>query len=145
MKYTSVLKEDHESLRELMKQMKSSRLSDKKKDQAFKLFVDLLTAHTAAEEKSLYDVRINNEWLRPDILEGLQEHRIAEELIAKIKRTKNRELKDAKMKVLCDYVEHHLDEEEEELFPHFEKTISATQSKKLQQQYIEIKEQTQRL
>ena len=145
MKYTSLLIEDHESLRKLMKKMKSARTSPAKKDTAFVEFVDLLTAHTEAEEKSLYNVRKNNEWLRPDILEGLQEHRIAEELIAKIKRTKNQEFKEAKMKVLCDYVEHHLDEEEEDLFPHFEKTISRVQSKKLQEMYLEIKEETQRL
>ena len=143
MKYTNLLILDHEALRALMKKMKSARISDKKKNEAFELFVDLLQSHTEAEEKSLYNVRKENEWLRGDILEGLQEHRVAEELITKIRRTKNKELREAKMKVLCDYTEHHLKEEEEELFPHFEKTISKHQSIALQDQYLEIRTLTQ--
>jgi hemerythrin-like domain-containing protein len=144
LKYTSVLIEDHEALRKLMKQVKSARLSAAKKATALVLFFDLLDSHTKAEEQSLYKVRKGNEWLRPDILEGLQEHRIAEELMVKIKRTKKPDLKEAKIKVLCDYVKHHLDEEEEKLFPHFEKTISAAQSKKLQKMYLTIRENTQK-
>ena len=143
MKYTSMLILDHEALRDLMHRMKSSRLSEKKKNEAFLLFVDLLQSHTEAEEKSLYSIRKKNAWVRPDILEGLQEHRVAEELIEKIKRTKNKEIREAKTKVLCDYVEHHLDEEEETLFPHFEKTISNQQSKDLQDLYLEIRTLTQ--
>jgi hemerythrin-like domain-containing protein len=144
MKYTTVLIRDHESLRKLMKRIKSSRFSESQKEDAYAQFVDLLESHTVAEEKALYNLRKENEWLRPDILEGLQEHRIAEELIEKIKRTANKELRDAKKKVLCDYVEHHLDEEEEELFPHFEKTISKTQSKELQDLYLELRLETQK-
>lgn len=143
MKYTNMLILDHEALRDLMHRMKSSRLSEKKKNEAFLLFVDLLQSHTEAEEKSLYSIRKKNAWVRPDILEGLQEHRVAEELIEKIKRTKNKEIREAKTKVLCDYVEHHLDEEEETLFPHFEKTISNQQSKDLQDMYLEIRTLTQ--
>ena len=144
MKYTNVLIEDHVALRKLMKQVKSSRLAPAKKEKALLLFFDLLDSHTEAEEMSLYKVRKENEWLRPDILEGLQEHRIAEELMVKIKRTKNPDLRQAKIKVLCDYVKHHLDEEEEKLFPHFEKTISAAQSKKLQKMYLSIRQKTQK-
>lgn len=144
MKYTSVLIQDHEALKKLMKQVKSSRLAPAKKEKALVLFFDLLDSHTVAEETSLYKVRKGNEWLRPDILEGLQEHRIAEELMVKIKRTRNPELRQAKIKVLCDYVKHHLKEEEEKLFPHFEKTISAAQSKKLQKEYLAIRAKTQK-
>ena len=144
MKYTNVLIEDHEALRKLMKQIKSARLSPKKKANAYDLFVDLLESHTLAEEQSLYKIRKENAWLRPDILEGLQEHRIAEDLMAKIQRTRNPDLQEAKKKVLCDYVEHHLKEEEEDLFPHFEKTISAHQSRALQDLYLQIRLETQK-
>ncbi|MBC7371705.1 MAG: hemerythrin domain-containing protein [Bdellovibrionaceae bacterium] len=143
MKYSDVLIEDHEALRKLMKQIKSARLSPKKKAIAYDLFVDLLESHTKAEEQSLYRIRKENNWLRPDILEGLQEHRIADELLEKIKRTKNPDLQEAKKKVLCDYVEHHLKEEEEDLFPHFEKTISKHQSQELQDLYLQIRLETQ--
>lgn len=143
MKYTHVLKKDHEALRRLMKKMKSERLADEKREQALYEFIDLLQSHTAAEEKTLYKVRKENDWLRGDILEGMQEHRSAEELIEKIKRTENPEIRNAKIKVLCDYTEHHLDEEEESLFPHFEKTISANQSMDLQVEYIQIRGETQ--
>lgn len=144
MKYTSVLIQDHESLRTLMDQMKSVRLDDEKREAALTDFIDLLESHTKAEEETLYKVRKENEWLKGDILEGLQEHRAGEELIEKIKRTTNRELRDAKIKVLCDYTQHHLDEEEEKLFPHFEKTISENQSVDLQVEYIKIRGETQK-
>jgi hemerythrin superfamily protein len=143
MKYTEVLKKDHEALKTLMEKMKSARLAVEKREQAFDEFVDLLTSHTKAEEKTLYQIRENNDWLRPDILEGLEEHRSAEGLIDEIKHTHVRDKRDAKMKVLCDYVKHHLDEEEEGLFPHFEKTISSQQSEELQVQYVQIRGETQ--
>ncbi|RYZ82547.1 MAG: hypothetical protein EOP04_21820 [Proteobacteria bacterium] len=143
MKYSNVLIQDHEALRKLMKQIKSARLAPKKKELAYELFCDLLKSHTVAEEQSLYRVRKQNNWLRPDIMEGLQEHRIADELMEKISRTKNPDIQEAKKKVLCDYVEHHLKEEEEDLFPHFEKTISKHQSRELQDLYLKIRLETQ--
>jgi hemerythrin-like domain-containing protein len=142
-KYTTILIEDHSALRDLMEKLKSSRLEDEKREEALALFIDLLKSHTVAEEKTLYNVRINNEWLRPDILEGLQEHREAEELIVKISHTTERDHRDAKIKVLCDYVKHHLDEEEETLFPHFEKTISDHQAEELAIEYVRIRGETQ--
>ncbi len=83
-----------------------------------------LTIHTQMEEEILYPaartVLIQDE----DIVdEAYVEHAGARTLIAQIKTmTTDQPLYDAKVKVLGEYVDHHVREEETEFFPKLRKT-----------------------
>lgn len=77
-----------------------------------------LTAHTRLEEELFYP------WLREnlgemDLLEeALVEHASAKDLIAQLEgETDVDDAYDAKVKVLGEYVRHHVQEEENEIFP----------------------------
>src|SRR4030095_4431088 len=77
-----------------------------------------LTIHTQIEEEIFYPAA--HEWLKePDLIdEATVEHATAKELIAQIKSMKGSEpLYDAKVKVLSAYIDHHVKEEETEIFP----------------------------
>ena len=78
----------------------------------------MLTVHATTEEEIFYPAAreaIDDE----DLLDEAEvEHGSAKELIAQIEAsTPDEPLYDAKVKVLGEYVEHHVKEEEGELFP----------------------------
>lgn len=92
--------------------------SDAKKLDLFNKINIALKAHTQVEEEIFYpDARraINDE----DLLdEAVVEHQAAKQLMAEIEVMKpGDDLYDAKVKVLSEEIEHHVKEEEEELFP----------------------------
>jgi hemerythrin superfamily protein len=83
-----------------------------------------LTLHTQVEEELLYPAA--REVLPGDediVDEAYVEHASAKSLVAQIKTmTSDQPLFDAKVKVLGEYVDHHVKEEEDELFPRLRKT-----------------------
>jgi hemerythrin superfamily protein len=82
----------------------------------------MLTVHAATEEEIFYPAArdaIDDE----DLLDEAEvEHGSAKELIAQIESaTPTEPLYDAKVKVLGEYIQHHVKEEEGELFPKVKK------------------------
>ena len=78
----------------------------------------MLTVHTKIEEEIFYPAA-REAGLDVDMLdEALIEHASAKELIAQIQAGKpGDEFFDTKVKVLSDYIEHHVIEEHTEMFP----------------------------
>lgn len=89
------------------------------------LFTEIATklkGHTAAEEQVLYPA--GKEVDEGLMLEAYEEHAVAKKLIQTIERTRvNDETFMAKVTVLKEMIEHHVEEEEEEFFPKLEKAF----------------------
>lgn len=83
-----------------------------------------LTLHTQVEEEILYPAARNVLTKDEDIVdEAYVEHAGAKTLIAQIKTmTSDQPMFDAKVKVLGEYIDHHVREEENEFFPKLRKT-----------------------
>ena len=83
-----------------------------------------LTLHTQMEEEILYPAAREVLPRDEDIVdEAYVEHAGARALIAQIKTmTSDQPLYDAKLKVLGEYIDHHIREEETEFFPRLRKT-----------------------
>jgi len=83
-----------------------------------------LTVHTQVEEEILYPAARQVLTRDEDIVdEAYVEHAGAKSLIAQIKTmTSDQPLFDAKVKVLGEYIDHHVKEEETEFFPKLRKT-----------------------
>ncbi len=83
-----------------------------------------LTLHTQMEEEILYPAAREVLTQDEDIVdEAYVEHAGARALIAQVKTmTTDQPLYDAKLKVLGEYVDHHVREEETEFFPKLRKT-----------------------
>jgi hemerythrin superfamily protein len=81
--------------------------------------IEELTVHMAAEEVVLYEaVKERSDEISDDVGEGYEEHHVAKMLIGEIGDLKPGSDKwEAKLTVLIESVEHHVDEEERELFP----------------------------
>lgn len=78
-----------------------------------------LIMHTAIEEEIFYPALRDTSKEMEDMLdEAFVEHASAKDLIAQVQEMDpGDDLYDAKVKVLGEYIDHHVEEEEEEMFP----------------------------
>lgn len=84
---------------------------------AFRRIADMLAIHTAIEEHHLYPA-VKDRQTEDLLRESLEEHLSAKRIIADLlDLSVSDENFDAKIKVLQEQVEHHVEEEEGELFP----------------------------
>ena len=84
---------------------------------------DMLTVHAAIEEEVFYPAARKATGDDDLLNEAQVEHNAAKELIAQIKAMEpDDDLYDAKVKVLGEQIDHHVEEEEGELFPEAKKS-----------------------
>ena len=90
-----------------------------------------LTLHTQLEEEIIYPAFREKLSDEKDLLnEAKVEHDSAKVLIKEIQQMQaDEELFDAKVKVLSEYIEHHVKEEEDEMFPLLQKSDVDTRRK----------------
>lgn len=122
-----LLMRQHEEFRGRIKEFRdlSSRPSKRKADLVRELSVDLVK-HSMIEEQIFYPaVRNEIDGLADKIDEDLEEHHVVDVLLAELdSMTPDDERFDAKVTVLIENTEHHLEEEEDELFPQVRKRMS---------------------
>jgi hypothetical protein len=118
----ALLKADHQLVQGLFDQYEKARTEDRKATLAEQICREL-TVHAQIEEEIFYPAAraaIREEDL---IDEATVEHASAKDLIAQIESGEpGDELFDAKVKVLGEYIKHHVKEEHNELFPQVRKT-----------------------
>jgi hemerythrin superfamily protein len=92
-----------------------------------------LTVHAQIEEQIFYPrVRRAGKEEKDEVLEGIEEHQLIKELVAELEgMSAEEESFDAKVKVLKEQVEHHVEEEEGQMFPHVRKAIQQDELVKL--------------
>lgn len=118
-----MLIDDHREVQAMFKAFKSAK-DDAKKNEIVQGACMALTAHAEIEEKHFYPyLRDADPKTFGDLLdEAKVEHGSAKDLIAQLKRMQpGDDLYDARFTVLGEFTNHHIKEEEDELFP---KTIS---------------------
>ena len=118
-----MLKDDHDKVKALFEKFENARGDENKKSELAQTICKELTVHTQLEEEIFYPAAraaIDDE----DVMnEALVEHGSAKKLIAEIERmSPDEDLFDAKVKVLCEFVNHHIREEQNEMFPQVRKT-----------------------
>lgn len=134
-----VILEDHKPLKELIKVMKDSDSEIALRKAAFQEFAPLLIAHAKPEEETLYVYMKGNKELREEGFEGDVEHQLADQLLEECKRTTDDDLLGARIKVLAELVEHHIEEEEEELLPDFKKNSDEAERIQLGNRFFGLK------
>lgn len=138
MKATALLEKQHAHVRSLFK-----RLEGKPKDIAALLddLASSLAAHMAIEQELFYpEVRELKEDL---VLESFEEHALAEIALKRLLATDPEDASfKARVVATKELIEHHVKEEEEELFPKVEKAIEAERltqlGKQMKQRFDEV-------
>jgi hemerythrin superfamily protein len=112
----SDLMADHRAVEKLFKQFEEAGEGEKQKI-ALQICREL-TIHAQLEEETIYPM--SREFLDDEeiVNEAIVEHASAKELIAQIEGMQaSDEMFDAKVKVLQEMIEHHVEEEETQYFP----------------------------
>ena len=125
-----LLKQDHREVEQLFKKIeKSSESARKTREKTFKQLAQELTAHTAVEERIVYPRLKEIKGLKDTVNEGFEEHHVAKQLLEELNElpSDNEQWK-AKLSVLKEIVQHHVQEEEKELFPKAQKALDKKES-----------------
>lgn len=118
----SLLKADHANVKDLFEQFEAARTA-KQKVKLAQTICHELTVHTTIEEEIFYPAA--REALAEDGMldEAAVEHQTAKDLIEQIENGQpGEDMWEAKVKVLSEYINHHVEEEEKEMFPQVKKT-----------------------
>ena len=117
MKATDLLKQQHRTVEALFAKIEAGE------PEALKDLASALAAHMAIEHEFFYPESRDVD--EDAVLEAFEEHSIAETALKRALATEpDDESFDARVKVLKELIEHHVEEEEGELFPEVEKEIS---------------------
>ena len=118
---TVLLMRDHNEVSKLFKQYKAlseSKAEGSDRQALAEQICDMLTVHATAEEEIFYPAAREAN-VESDLLDEAEvEHASAKDLIAQIRALgPDDDLYDAKVTVLGEYIDHHVKEEENEMFP----------------------------
>jgi hypothetical protein len=113
-----MLERDHRRFEELFaKGEKTTARSTSGRPALLALLKAELIAHELVEEKVLYPALKPHGEAREIVLEGYQEHHVADVLVRELERlSPDDERWGAKFKVLKENIEHHIEEEESDMF-----------------------------
>lgn len=134
-----IILEDHKPLKQLIAVMKDDEQPHSERFEAFEAFAPLLVAHAKPEEEVLYTYMKEKSDLKEIACEGDVEHSLADQLVEMAKRETDKDTKAAQIKVLAELVEHHIEEEEEDLLPEFRKETDREARIKMGDAFLELK------
>lgn len=113
----ALLKADHKAVSELFAEYEKARSSSRKKALIAEI-CSALSVHAQIEEEIFYPAvkaALKDKLLVP---EATVEHASLKDLIAQIEAVEpDTEMVEARIKVLSEYVKHHVKEEQDEMFP----------------------------
>jgi hemerythrin superfamily protein len=117
----ALLKDDHQAVARLFKEFEDAKGEGRKEKLARRICLEL-SIHTKIEEEIFYPAcegKVDEDLLK----EAFVEHDAAKLLIAEIEagNGESDDFFDAKVQVLSEEIEHHVQEEEKELFPQVRK------------------------
>lgn len=118
MQILQLLKKDHDEVKSQLKQLVGTTgRASKKRDQLFAKIKTALQAHSHAEDRVFYQPLMEHDEAEDAVMKAEVEHKIVEGLLAELEREPKGDARWlAKCTVLMELVEHHVKEEEREMF-----------------------------
>jgi hemerythrin superfamily protein len=133
-----LLKNDHKEVKELFEKILKERKIDTEKIDKLCL---KLTIHMELEEKLFYPVLKEYKKTEEMAEEAFLEHAEAKKLVRSLKKD---DLEDTELKVKCEMlklaIEHHVQEEEGELFPKANQVLSKEQIRSIGEEFSRQKQ-----
>lgn len=128
----SILKSDHDLHRKMLQKIAETVGDTPERHDLFEAFRVEVTAHAAAEEQSLYATMLGDPELQEDGRHSVAEHKEIDDLLGELQET---DMSSGawltKFKEMRHRYEHHIEEEEEEMFPAAQKEFSKAKSEEL--------------
>ena len=113
-----LLKDDHEKVKKLLEQGESTtERGEKTRTELLAKLTDELTIHERIEEEIFYPALKEHPKAKEIVLEGYEEHHVVDTIMGELQATPvSDETWGAKFKVAKENIEHHIEEEEGEMF-----------------------------
>lgn len=129
------LHNEHQKIQQTLSKINEGSLESR--NQLFNELKINLLPHMEAEEKAFYPVLVNNEDVHQSALEAIEEHHISKILFSEIQNSDpNSDVWLAKCKVLKDLLDHHIEEEEEEIFELTKESIPEQKINQIYNNYL---------
>jgi hypothetical protein len=126
------LKADHDRHRDMLARLAQTSGDSAERRELFEAFRVEVSAHAAAEEESLYATMLADPDLRDDARHSVSEHKEIDDFLGELLET---EMSSSgwlvKFKEMRHRYEHHIDEEEEEMFPAAAKDLPQAEQDRL--------------
>lgn len=137
-----MIKNDHKQIGAILDRLcDTTEAAVKTREELFPKLSELLLTHSKAEEKALYQTIENEEKTHDLVLESFEEHSLIENLLTDMAAMDvSDEHWTAKLSVLKENVEHHVDEEESELLPMVKKMYTAEELEEMADEFEQYKE-----
>jgi len=127
----SILKSDHDLHRAMLAKIAMTKDHGDERRNLFDAFRIEVTAHAAAEEQSLYANMLADPSLQEEGRHSVAEHKAIDDMLGELQKMDADE--DAwlsQFKELRHRYEHHIDEEEEDMFPAAEDAFDGAKAQK---------------
>jgi hemerythrin superfamily protein len=136
-----LLHKDHMVVKDLFSKLEKT--DENQADKREKLFATLqkeLTIHALAEEKLFYRKSAKERDTREITLEAIEEHKVMKHLLKELaSNQKGTEQWAAKLSVLMENTDHHVKEEEENLFKKCKKVFSKEEAEEIGKEILAMK------
>ena len=118
MKATDLLKKQHRHVKGLFKQVEKTEDSRGRRD-LMEQIAHALKVHTQLEEEVFYPAvaELGSQKAQEMVMEAIEEHHVVDLVLAELPKVDPEDERfEAKMTVLKELIEHHVEEEESEMF-----------------------------
>jgi hemerythrin superfamily protein len=141
MNIIEMLKQDHQEASAMMDRIESADAGDASVMTTFNQLKEALTLHTQIEETIFYPALRNNDETQDQIEESFEEHQEVKDLLSEMSgmQAGSDEFMSL-MGDLRDAVEHHVEEEENELFPQAQQILGDSRLQEMGQQMMQMKQ-----
>jgi hypothetical protein len=126
------LKQDHDRHRDMLAKLDETKGDSEERRALFEAFRVEVTAHAAAEEESLYATMLAKPDLREDAQHSVSEHKEIDDFLEELDEmdfSSSGWL--TRFRAMRHRYEHHIDEEEEEMFPDAAKKLTDAEEARL--------------
>jgi hypothetical protein len=141
-----LLKQDHDKVKKLLEEGESTtERAVKTREELFAKIKGELKVHEAIEEEVLYPALKEHAETKDIVLEAYEEHHVVDVILGELERTPvDDETWAAKFTVMKENLEHHIEEEEDEMFKQARQVMDESELGELGDRMASRKEQLSR-
>jgi len=137
----SLLKADHDKVKKLLADgEETTERAEVGRTELFATLKEEMLIHERIEEEIFYPALKQHPKAKEIVLEGFEEHHVVDEIMGELELTPvTDEQWGAKFKVMKENIEHHIEEEEGEMFKQARQVFSTDELESLGARMLELK------
>lgn len=142
----AAIKADHDEHRDLLEKIADTTGASDTRKEAWDAFYNDVKSHAAAEEETFYSKLISKTWGQDAARHSVHEHQQLDDIMEELRETDmSSSAWLTRFKQLKHDYEHHMDEEEDELFTRAKKVIGEEQNDAFGDKFLKRKEKEAKL